>query len=89
MSSSRDEDREIARHAADVQARSRDYRMMDLPGYMAWSERKLDEGESDALIAHLDATSAWMLPEAAAAMTAADYDELLADLKADVGDGSE
>ena len=85
---SSDEDREIARRAADVQARARDYRMMDLPGYMAWSELKLKEGESDALIAHVDATSAWLLPEEAAAMTDADYDELLASLKADLGEGN-
>jgi hypothetical protein len=78
---SREEDREIIRRAADRAARLRDYRLMDLPGYMEWSERKLDEGESDALIAHLDATGALLTPEDAAAMTDADYDEMLADLK--------
>jgi hypothetical protein len=59
--------------------------MMDLPGYMSWSSRKLAEGESEALIAHLDATSAWLLPEDAAKMTEKDYDEMLADLKEEFG----
>lgn len=59
--------------------------MMDLPGYMAWSSRKLTEGESEALIAHLYATSAWLLPEDAARMTEKDYEGMLAELKKDVG----
>lgn len=87
MPSSRDEDREIARRAADRQAREKDYRMTDLPGYIQWSERKLDEGEPEVLIAHLGATSAWLLPEEAAAMTEADFEELLASLKMDLGEG--
>lgn len=77
----RDEDREIASRAADRQARSQDYRLMDLPGYMAWSEQRLDEGESDALIARLDATSMWLLPEEAADMSDSDYDALLDSLR--------
>jgi hypothetical protein len=75
------DDRELVRQASDYQARSRTYRMMDLPGYMAWSSRKLAEGESEALIAHLDANSAWMLPEEVARMTDKDYDGILDDLK--------
>jgi hypothetical protein len=78
------DDREIARHALDVQARARDFRMQGLPGYLEWSERKLAEGESDALIAHLDATSAWLLPEYAANMTEQDYEKILEGLKAEI-----
>jgi hypothetical protein len=77
---SREEDREIVRRAVASHANLRDYRLMDLPGYMEWSERKLEEGESDALIAHLDATGALLTPEDAAAITDVFYDELLADL---------
>ncbi len=62
--------------------------MMDLPGYMEWSERKLAEGESPSYIAHSDATGVWLLPEDAAKMTAKDYDELLAELKADLEKGT-
>lgn len=79
------DDREIARDAVDRQARSRDYRMLDIPAYPAWSERKLKEGVSDALIAHLDATSMWLLPEEAPKVTEADLDDLLADLVAEFG----
>jgi hypothetical protein len=80
------DDREIARSSLDFQARARDFRMMDLPGYMEWSGRKLAAGESEAYIAHLDATSAWLLPEDAAKMTEKDYDEMLAELKSDLAD---
>jgi len=57
------DDREIARRAADLQARAREYPMGQVPGYIEWSERKLAEGVSPALIAHLDGTSMWLLPE--------------------------
>jgi hypothetical protein len=57
------DDGEIARRALDFQAPGRNYSLSDLPGYDTWSERKSDEGESPALIAHLDATSMWLLPE--------------------------
>jgi hypothetical protein len=43
-------DREIARRALDYQARARDYPLLQVPGYKAWSDRKLDGGESDALM---------------------------------------
>ncbi len=78
-------DREIARRSLDFQARARDFRMLDLPGYMAWSSRKLAEGESGALIAHLDATSASLLPEDASKMGEKDYEEMLEELKKDLG----
>jgi hypothetical protein len=61
--------------------------MVDLPGYMDWSSRKLAEGESEALIAHLDATSSSLLPEDAANMTEIDYDVMLAELKAEFEPG--
>jgi hypothetical protein len=82
------DDHEIARRSLDLQARARDFRMMDLPGYLAWSERKLAEGESSAFIAHLDETSAWLLPEDAAKMTEKDYDQMLQDLKLELDKGS-
>jgi hypothetical protein len=78
------DDRDIARRSLDLQARARDYRMSDLPGYMEWSERKLAEGESDALMANLDAHSAWLLPEDAARMSEQDYNEMLEELRAEL-----
>jgi len=79
--SAMDDDPEIARRAIDFQARARDYRMIDLPGYMEWSERKLAEGESQALIAHLDATGMCLLPEETAQVTEDVYNEMLEELK--------
>jgi hypothetical protein len=78
------DDRETARHALDLQERSKDYRIVDLPGFMEWSRRALAKGVSDALIAHLDATSLWLLPEEAAKMTETDYDKLLDELKVEL-----
>lgn len=74
------DDREIVQRAVDLQKRGRDYRLMDIPGYMEWSRRKLDVGESDALIAHLDATSMFLLPEDVSKVTDAEFDGLLEEL---------
>jgi hypothetical protein len=41
-------DRDLARRALDLQARAKDYHLTSLPGYMEWSNKKLDEGESPA-----------------------------------------
>jgi hypothetical protein len=79
------DDREIARRSLDFQTRARDFPMMDLPSYMDWSNRKLAEGESEAFIAHLDAMSMWLLPEDAVKLTEKDYDEMLAELKVELG----
>jgi hypothetical protein len=83
------DDRELARRALDLQTRGRDYRLNKLPGYMEWSNRKIDEGVSEALIAHLDATSMWLLPEEVAQKTEADYETLLQDLRDSLDDEEE
>ena len=54
-------DSAIARQVQDLQARALDHHFMELPGYMAWSERKLLAGGNEALIVHLDASSMWLL----------------------------
>jgi len=59
---------------------------MELPGYMAWSERKLGQGVSGALLAHLDAMSMFLLPEEAAAVSDAAFEELLADIAEATGE---
>ena len=79
------DDREIARRALDMQNRAREFRMMDLPQYVSWSKRKLAEGESAALIAHLDAMSMSLLPEDAPQKAESDFDEMLRDLKVELG----
>lgn len=76
-------DEKIARKAIDLTARAKDYRMSDIPGYTAWSERKLEESDDsiEALIAHLDATSVWCLPEALSQYTEKDFDEMLENVR--------
>ena len=79
-------DRDIAERIKDARNRARDYRLLELPAYMAWSERALAGGESEALIAHLDATSMWLLPEDIDAVGEAEFDELLEDLRTHIAD---
>jgi hypothetical protein len=79
-------DKEVAVHALDMQARARDYGLIELPAYMAWSERKIAEGESEALIANLDARCIWLRPEQVPEVGEAKFEELLADLKAEMGE---
>jgi hypothetical protein len=57
------DNREIARRSLDLQARAKDYALTQIPAYREWSRKKLEEGESEAFVAHLDAMSMWLLPE--------------------------
>jgi hypothetical protein len=79
------DDREIAGRALDLQARATDFRLVDLAGYMDWSKRKLADGESPALIAHLDASCVWLLPEEASSLGEPEFDEMLDELLSDLG----
>jgi hypothetical protein len=61
----------------------REYRLMDLPGYMEWGEKHLDRWP--ALVAHLDATSIMLHPSELPGPHDALFDEMLAELKEDLG----
>ncbi len=80
-------EQERARRALDLQARAKDVPLSQIPAYKKWSERQLESGTSDALIAHLDATSMWLLPEEVAKVSEADFDEMLQDLMDEIGEG--
>lgn len=79
-------DKEIGERAVRMRAEARDVPMTQLPGYMEWSERKLKEGESEALIANLDARSMWLLPEEVQGIESNIYEELLQELKDELGE---
>jgi hypothetical protein len=79
-------DREVARRALDLQARAKEYALVSIPAYQEWSKRKLEEGESPALIANLDATGMWLRSEEVASVSESDFDEMLADLKWTIGE---
>jgi hypothetical protein len=79
-------DKEIAIRVLDLQERARDYALIEIPGYRRWSEQKLNEGVSEALIANLDARNMYLLPEEVNAVGVAEFDELLSDLKDTVGE---
>ena len=79
-------DEEIARRSLDLQKRARDIPLTQIPGYLEWSKQRLAEGESAALIAHLDATAMWLLPEDVDSVSTDDFDEMLNDLKSTIED---
>ncbi|PXX37795.1 hypothetical protein [Undibacterium pigrum] len=79
-------DREIAERVKHLQKSARDFGLIEIPGYTDWSNRKLAEGESEALIANLDARSMWLTPEEVENIGEADFDELLDDLKCQFGE---
>ena len=74
------DDRDIARRALDMQVRARDFRLLDLPGYVAWSKRKLAEGQSEALIAHMDATCMCLPPEDVENISVHDFEEMFEEM---------
>ena len=75
------DDGEIARRNLDHQARAKDYPLSSIPAYPDWSARKLEQGESPAFIAHLDAMSMSLLPEEVAEVGESEFEELLTDVK--------
>ncbi len=81
-------DKEIARRSIDLQRRACDVPLTHIPGYVEWSKQQLANGESEALIAHLDATSMWLLPEDVDSVSVDEFDELLDDLKSTVDDAT-
>ena len=78
-------DRDIAIRALHFQANSREYPLITLPAYERWSKQKLADGESEALIAHLDAIAVVGLPEEMDRVGPETFEEMLAELKSDIG----
>jgi|JI9StandDraft_1071089.scaffolds.fasta_scaffold29482_5 hypothetical protein len=82
-----DSDREIARRSLDMQSRAHDVPLLQIPAYAPWSKKKLDDGVSEALIAHLDSMSMWLLPEDISAVGAEEFEDLLSELQDSVENG--
>lgn len=79
-------DKEIALRGQALRDRARDVHLIQLPGYMQWSERKLSEGVSPALIENLDSRTMFLLPEEDQSIGVDDYEELFADLIDELGE---
>ena len=80
-----DTERELVRRTLDLQKRGRDFALGEIPGYQAWSERKLREGISPAFIANLDATFMFLLPEEVGSIDESIFEELLEDIASQCG----
>lgn len=65
----------------DGKEQAKDIPMVDIPGYMEWANRMLDEGKSTILIAHLDSTSMCLLPEEIGEITENQFNKMLIDLE--------
>ncbi len=79
-----DEDSTIAKRSMDFQVKARDIPLPQIEAYRSWSKRKLDEGVNAALIAHLDATAMWLLPQEITTVGDNEFDELLEELQQSV-----
>ena len=73
------------RRTLDFQKRGRDFGLIEIPSYVSWSERKLRAGVSPAFIAHLDATSIFLLPEEVESVDESFFEELLEDIASKCG----
>lgn len=81
MDDSESDDRAAATRALRIQSDAKDIALVSLPRYQKWSKSKLEEGESPAFIAHLDAMSMYLLPEEIAEVDDDIFEELLRELK--------
>ena len=59
----------------------REYGLISIPRYLAWSERKLAEGEPERFIGHLDTMSMLLTPSELDQVDDAVFEEWLAELK--------
>jgi hypothetical protein len=59
--------------------------LVSVPGYMEWSERRLGQGESPALIASLDARAISVHADEQAELDESYFDGLLEDLREQAG----
>ena len=57
-----------------------DIRIVDIPGYMEWSNKKIESGGSADLIANLDSTCMWLSPEEINEVTINDFEEMYQEL---------
>lgn len=71
---------EITRRTLDLLKRARDVPLMLIPGYMEWSEQKLAEGVPDVLIAHMDGSTMWQIPEDIDSVSTEEFEVILDDL---------
>lgn len=74
-------DREIAKRSLGMQSRASNVRLLQIAAYTSWTKRKLDEGVSDVLIAHLDSTAIWLVPEDISTFDVKEFGEMLSDLQ--------
>ncbi len=61
-----------------------DIRIVDLPGYMNWSNEKLDSGGSADVIADLDSTCIWLSPDEISGITVQDFEEMYQEIIEDI-----
>lgn len=69
-------DRDIAKKVHDMQAKGKDYALIALPGFLAWSNKKSSTGGNEAAIDHMLAMSMFLLPEEISLVSEDDFNEI-------------
>ncbi len=57
-------------------ANESDVRLVDILGYLEWSQHKIDSGGSPDIIANLDSNCMWLSPEELASVKTDDFEEM-------------
>jgi hypothetical protein len=78
------DDKEIAKHTLDMQARGKDYSLPQITGFKEWAEKKSSDGGSEDAIDSMFSLSMYLLPEEALALTDEDFDEMYDEILDDI-----
>lgn len=62
-----------------------DVRIVDIPGYMEWSNKKIEADGSPDIIANLDSNCMWLSPDAIYEVTEDDFEEMYQEIVEEIG----
>jgi len=66
-------------------ANETDVRLVDIPGYVEWSNKKLESGGSADVIANLDSICMWLAPEEVGSIPPSEFDEIYQEVLEEIG----
>jgi len=78
------DDREIAKRVDDMQAKVKDYALVELPGFREWCNKKSSSGGNEAAIDHMLAISMFLLPKEVFSVNDDDFDDIYEDIVGDL-----
>jgi hypothetical protein len=66
-------------------ANESDIRIVDIPGYLEWSNKKIESRGSPDIIANLDSNCMWLSPEEINEVTEEDFEEMYQKIAEEIG----